>query len=84
MPADVPRCPKCNHQMELGYVADVVRYSALQSSWTPGKPERRLFLGGIKWHRRERIPIVSYRCANCGFLESYALPLLTMKPYRIP
>jgi hypothetical protein len=69
--------------MELGYVVDVVHYSALQSSWTSGKPERRLFRGGIKWFRRERIPIVSYRCTNCGFLESYALPLLTIRPYRV-
>jgi hypothetical protein len=27
---------------------------------------------GMKMRGRERHPVITYRCAGCGFLESYA------------
>ena len=58
--------------MEPGYVADIGHGIVIQSSWSPGQPEPRRFLGGIKWRDGENIPIVTLRCSGCGYLESYA------------
>lgn len=40
--------------------------------WVEGMPERS-FWSGLKVAGRERIPVVTYRCRNCGILQSYAL-----------
>ncbi|MEO8881462.1 MAG: hypothetical protein ABI446_13795 [Gemmatimonadaceae bacterium] len=65
-------CPKCNRVMEIGWVADVGYGMILQSSWTPGIAVRRRFIGGMKWQQQDSRPITTYRCAGCGFIESYA------------
>jgi hypothetical protein len=44
----------------------------MQSAWTPGEPMRRRILGGIKWNRTANIPIVTFHCPSCGYLEAYA------------
>ena len=67
-----PRCPKCQRTMEKGYVAELTYGSILQSAWTPGEPIPRRFGGGIKWNRKDNIPIITFRCTSCGYLESYA------------
>ncbi len=66
-------CPRCQQIMEKGYVADIGYGAAMQSSWTPGEPVSRRF-GGIKWRRVGNVPIVTYRCSSCGYLEAYAPP----------
>ena len=66
------RCPKCQRPMEKGYVADSTYGMTLQSSWTPGGPKPRRILGGIKWKRSDNVPIATFRCTSCGYLESYA------------
>jgi hypothetical protein len=40
-------CPKCQRAMEKGYVADIGHGIVIQSSWSPGEPEPRRFIGGI-------------------------------------
>lgn len=72
MTTDVSRCPKCNHTMERGYVADIGYGAVFQSGWTPGEPEPRRIVGGIKWRKGDNVSIVTYRCSGCGYLESYA------------
>jgi hypothetical protein len=72
-------CPKCQGEMVQGFVADYAHGNAiLVSSWVEGPPVKS-FLGGIKlrsfWSGakvREQIPIGTFRCAACGYLESYA------------
>jgi hypothetical protein len=66
------RCPKCQASMEKGYVADLTYGAVMQSAWTPGEPMRRRILGGIKWNRNANIPIVTFHCPSCGYLEAYA------------
>ena len=65
-------CPKCNRTMELGFTTDFAYGMILQSSWTPGVPVPRRFVGGIKYRKQDSRLIVSYRCTGCGYLESYA------------
>ena len=66
------RCPKCQRPMEKGYVAELTYGAVLQSAWTLGEPVPRRFVGGIKWERNGNVPIVTFRCTSCGYLESYA------------
>jgi Domain of unknown function (DUF6487) len=67
-----PACPRCNRDMERGFIADVAYGQVLQSNWTPGTPVPRKFIGGVKWRAERSRPIVTYRCTGCGFLDSYA------------
>jgi len=66
------RCPKCQGAMEKGYVADLSYGAVMQSAWTPGVPIPRRIFGGIKRNRSGNIPIVTFRCQSCGYLEAYA------------
>ena len=70
-----PMCPKCSAVMERGHIPDMTYGSVLQSRWSRGDPEKR-FLGGIKWKRGAQIPMTAYRCAQCGYVELYARPVV--------
>jgi hypothetical protein len=63
------QCPKCDSQMEQGFVLDVIQ--RLVSQWAPGAPVKA-FWTGTKLPAGKLIPIGVFRCASCGFLESYA------------
>lgn len=75
-------CPKCNGEMVQGFVADYAHYahgSIRLSQWTEGAPNQRTFFGfknpnaGINMPKTgESIPIGTFRCQSCGYLESYA------------
>lgn len=69
-----PKCPKCDRVMDRGHLPDMGHAQVFQSSWAPGEPEARRFIGGIKYHEAEVIPLSVYRCPDCGFLELYARP----------
>jgi hypothetical protein len=60
--------------MDRGHVPDLAEGMIVQSSWAPGEPEVRRFLGGIKYETRELIPLTAYRCPSCGYVEFYAVP----------
>ena len=73
-------CPNCNKSMEHGFIPDFSfhsdAHSVLQAMWHPGDPEDRHFLGVktgmVKMEKSQAREIVSYRCPDCGLLESYA------------
>ena len=67
-----PECPKCQRRMEAGHIPDVGYGVILQSTWTSAAVERRRIFGGIKYNKRQQVPITAYRCSRCGFLELYA------------
>ena len=64
-------CPKCGGRMEEGFVLDQSHAARLVSRWVEGIP-RLSFFGNVKVDALRRRNIVSFRCASCGFLESYA------------
>ena len=64
-------CLRCHAIMDLGYVADVTHAGYQQQQWTPGVPERS-FWTGLKAKKEQSVPIVTLRCPDCGYLESYA------------
>ena len=65
-------CPKCGKAMQRGHLPDVAHGQVLQGTWASGDPEPRTFIGGIKWKRKEQVPLTAYRCTSCGFVELYA------------
>ena len=67
-------CPKCQGSMSEGVTVDVAYGQSLVSQWqaAPNKVSRWF---GLKVRRKDWIPTVTYRCARCGFLESYAPPI---------
>ncbi len=63
-------CPRCKGQMEIGYSPDAA-YAAhsVIHCWLPGAPEP-----AMRQELKGAHPIVTYRCKDCGVLESYAHP----------
>ncbi len=59
-------CPKCQDFMEEGVVSDggFARY------WFRGIPKVS-WNGRIKVSWKERLPVITYRCTGCGYLETY-------------
>jgi len=68
-------CPKCQGTMVQGFIADFadMGQNANVSTWVEGPPHRSLFFG-TKAPTDKRVPIGTYRCSACGYLESYARP----------
>jgi predicted nucleic-acid-binding Zn-ribbon protein len=66
-------CPKCRGRMEQGFIVDNSYGALIVSHWAPGAP-RKSFWTGTKVHQEKQIPIGTFRCAACGYLEHYAKP----------
>ena len=72
MNSNVLSCPKCGASMEAGFILDKAHYGMpTVSEWLEGEPEIS-FWSGLKTKNHERHNVVTYRCEECGFLESYA------------
>ena len=60
-------CPKCKGAMEPGIVRDYWNSNSFdQTAFWPGHQRAHIFTRGTNFK------ITVYRCANCGYLESYA------------
>ena len=60
--------------MESGWVPDNTHAGLQQENWCPGEPQPS-FWTGLKAEKKEIvIPVTTFRCPNCGYLESYAIP----------
>ena len=73
MSAEPPRCPKCNGAMVQGFIFEFDGAQRKVSSWVEGAPEKS-FWQNTKVPAEKIVPIGTYRCSACGFLESYARP----------
>jgi len=68
-----PKCPKCSHTMERGFLFDRAHGDYGQpGDWVEGVPRKSFWFGTIV-HGRAKHEITTFRCTSCGFLESYAL-----------
>ena len=66
------QCPKCDGQMEQGFALDMTNGARLVSQWASGAPVKSFWSGTKPPPEEKRIPIGVFRCASCGYLESYA------------
>ena len=67
------RCPKCDGEMAQGFIVDWNLAGLRVCTWVEGAPEKSS-LTGTKVPTRNCIPVGTFRCSGCGFLESYAQP----------
>lgn len=59
--------------MERGFVSDNAGNGGkLVGQWVAGEPEISFWMGGVKTKDRNVLPVSTYRCTACGYLESYA------------
>lgn len=67
-------CPKCRGAMKRGFLVDRGDYNAkLLGLWVEGEPEKSYWVGGFKTKDKDNFTVATtYRCASCGYLESYA------------
>ena len=64
-------CQKCNNSMEEGYVLDSIASHSNPETWMEGKKPKSIWAKLVNSDKRA-YEVVSYRCTNCGYLESYA------------
>ena len=77
MKKDIERkifCTKCKIQMQQGYILDAMYGNIVTttSKWSKGKPKKILSFA-LPTSENTSMQIVTYRCPECGYLESYAL-----------
>ena len=71
MPNPLPKCLRCGGDMQQGYIADRTAAGYDPVKWFAGKLATG-FLGGIEKPQGKPLLVSTYRCLQCGYLESYA------------
>jgi hypothetical protein len=67
-----PDCIRCRNRMVAGYLLEAGDHNARTvTQWVEGAPEKN-FWTGLKLKNRDVMAVSTYRCPNCGYLESYA------------
>lgn len=56
--------------MQPGFLLDMTYGKMAQSSWVEGLPKRS-FLRGLDLKGQQQLPVSTFRCTRCGYLESY-------------
>ncbi len=78
---DQVTCPACQQAMQPGFVpTSKGGASMFAASWHPGAPDTdksfwekfRSGAGGANVDDESLVPIVTYRCSQCGLLSFYA------------
>lgn len=68
-------CPKCGSAMDEGFIVDRAE-GFYVPQWQSGPPQSTRLLGinvgGVNVNVKLWRPVTTYRCAQCGYLESYA------------
>jgi hypothetical protein len=69
-----PACPDCKVPMDSGFIIDFTHGidASEQSSWAKGTAEPSFWTGRLKLGDRDRLPIETFRCPQCGQLKSFA------------
>lgn len=81
MNTEAIQCPKCNGVMVQGFIADRqgAKYCRV-SNWVEGAPGKPSWFGtSVPTPAEKCIPVGTFRCSVCGFLESYAHPKFAAK-----
>ncbi len=65
------RCAKCEGSMSEGFIIDEAHDRYRVTRWQPGKPVKSIWTG-VKQVKTDQLPVATWRCDRCGFLESYA------------
>ena len=72
MNTEAIRCPKCNCEMVQGFIFDREDGGLRRViNWVEGAPDKA-FWTVTKVPEEKCVPVGTFRCSECGFLESYA------------
>lgn len=72
------QCPKCKSGMEQGFVLDYTHGGRVVSHWAAGAPLKSFWVG-TKLPDEKLVPVGTYRCSSCGYLEQFARPEFAAK-----
>ena len=64
-------CPKCQSEMQEGFLIDSIHGGSKVTEWLSGTPKKNSWTG-ISMKDEQKIQVSTYRCVKCGYLESYA------------
>ncbi len=68
------QCPKCSGEMVQGFIFDRADGGVRRViKWVEGAPQTA-FWTVTKVPEEKCVPVGTFRCSVCGFLESYARP----------
>ncbi|MFU7559388.1 PF20097 family protein [Stieleria sp. JC731] len=67
----VIHCPKCELEMTAGFIADWNDADVRVSRWLEGEVSSG-WLQEVNPRKNRQFKISTYRCPECGLLESYA------------
>jgi len=70
--SQVVECIRCHAQMEVGYMLDANRAGYMQQNWSAGEPKPSFWMG-LKLAKDQVLPVTTFKCPRCGYLESYAI-----------
>ncbi|WP_297833414.1 hypothetical protein [Thermomonas sp.] len=75
----MPTCIHCNGTLEPGYLLDRDgRYRPRQQRWVAGVVDDSvlgaLFQRSAMQNIGDTLPVTTYRCTTCGWLDSFARP----------
>jgi hypothetical protein len=65
-------CSKCGNSMEAGFIVDHDYSQNRVETWVKGEPKKS-FWTGLQISGRPQLPVTTYRCQACGYLEAYAV-----------
>ena len=57
--------------MEPGFLLDRTHGGTAQGTWVEGAPVRSIWTG-LKLKGHHQVPVLTYRCPKCGYLEQRA------------
>lgn len=69
------QCPKCNGTFQEGFIADnTFPAKVIPAIWVEGSPEASAWSGkgSAKVAGKAKRRVQTFRCLECGYLESYA------------
>ena len=67
-----PKCPKCDTDMQSGWIADQSYAVTLRTRWIAGEPGKSHMFGGFRYDQGRAIALEAFRCPECGLVEFYA------------
>lgn len=65
------KCSKCAGPLKEGFILDCSHNAVRVGHWAEGAPAFWI-LRILKMKGRRKIPMQTWRCTRCGYLESYA------------
>jgi hypothetical protein len=69
--AENTKCLRCSGSLEEGFIRDAVPLGSVPSAWYRGPLQRSRWMG-VQTLGKAHYQVRTYRCKQCGLLESYA------------